>query len=185
MVEPGGRALTESGAGGVRLDRSVRFLRVRAPAGRRPSPSPGGLRMFGRNIHAQDGGAALRQPRRVRRGARRRRQARRHLRPRRQVRQVVQRRRVQRRDAVHQGDRRRLPRPRDPERGAARAGPAQVRQGRLLADHDCRLRLGDRARRRSPPNSPTPSSASSTTSSTCPTSSRSCSRSTRARSSSA
>ncbi len=38
-----------------------------------------------------------------------------------------------------------FPRSRNPERGAARAGPAQVRQGRLLADHDGRLRLGDRA----------------------------------------
>ena len=73
-------------------------------------------------------------------------QARGHLRPRRQVRQILQRGRLQRRHQVQEGHRRRFPRPRNPERRAARAGPAQIRQGRILADHDRRLRLGDGAR---------------------------------------
>ena len=57
-------------------------------------------------------------------------------------------------DQVQEGHRRRFPRPRNPERRAARAGPAQIRQGRIFADHDRRLRLGDGARKRLPPSSP-------------------------------
>ena len=40
----------------------------------------------------------------------------------------------------------RVPRSRNPERRAARAGSAQIRQGRIHADPDAGLRLGDRAR---------------------------------------
>ena len=91
--------------------------------------------MFGRDTMLMaprsSAAASSRPPRR-----RRRHQARRHLRPRRQIRQIVQRRRVQRRDASS---------PRTPASPSAtsrsrtrpaRAGPSQVRQGRLLADHD-------------------------------------------------
>ena len=102
--------------------------------------------MFGRKSILMTTRAGRLRALRLRRGLRRRRQAGGRLRPRRQVRQILQRRRLQRRDQVHQGHRHRVPRPRDPERRAARAGAAQVRQGRLFADHDGRLRLGDRAR---------------------------------------
>ena len=53
-------------------------------------------------------------------------------------------------EKIQEGDRRRVPRFRAPERRPARAGAAPLRPRRLLADRRRRLQPGDGARRRSP-----------------------------------